>query len=91
MNLTDGLNNMNQQELATAAFLVIDRIQNEPPAMQVQAMSVLFLLLTDVLGLDPRVELERAGRYMKGADKRYNYTFNAIRAYIDGELKLKTL
>lgn len=84
--LTLELGNLDQDTVATAAFNIIDRIQTYPPAIQIQAASVVFLLMIDVFGLDVRRELERTERIMKDADKRYNYLFNSIRAYIEGEL-----
>lgn len=87
MNLTDSLNSLNQEDVSLNAFRLIDFIQGLPPALQVQALSAVFLLLIDVLELDARRELERAEYIMKGADKRYDYRFNAIRAYIAGEIK----
>lgn len=86
-SLVDPLNNLDGKQVAANAFRLIDRIQTEPKAMQVQALATTFLLLLDVLEIDPRAELERAGRIMKDADQKYCDHFRTVRAYIEGELK----
>ena len=85
-SLIDPLNHLKQKEVAVTAFKVIDRIQQEPPALQVQAMATLFLILVDTLGLDARRELDRAGFIMKDADKKYCEHFKVVQAYVEGEL-----
>lgn len=86
-NLTDALGYLNKNEVATAAFSVIDRVQTLHPAVQVQALATVYLLLIDTLGLNPREELTRAEYIMKDADRRFDYTFKAVRQYIEEEIR----
>lgn len=86
-SLTDKLGYVKQEEVATAAFAVIDRVQTLDPAVQVQAMATCFLLMIDVFGLNPRDELERAEQIMKDADRELDYRFKAVKQYIEEELR----
>lgn len=86
MNLIDQLNTAGEAQVSRVAFGVVDRIQDEKPGLQVQAMAVLFLLLCDMYGLDVRRVLERADRVIHDADRKYRPEIGAIRDYIKGEL-----
>ena len=87
MNITDGLNLLTREEVGLAAFKLVNILQDEKPPVQLAATAALFVVMMEVFGTDPREELARAERVMKDADKNWNYMFNSIRAYIEGELK----
>lgn len=87
MNLTDALGYISHQEVAKAAFAVINGVQTEEPAVQVQAMAVVFLIMMDIFELNPRDELSRAEFIMKDAERQFDYRFKAVRQYIEEELR----
>jgi len=84
----DKLNSTNLYALSKATFNVINTLQREPQAVQVQALSSLFLLLCDVYEVDVRRTLEQVDRMMKDTEKQeWRVEFKAIREYIDKELR----
>lgn len=86
----DKLNSTNILQLAKASFRIIDTVQHEPEAVQVQALMSLFLLMCDVHQVDVRQTLEQVDRMMKDANKQdWRIEFKAIADYIRGELRKK--
>lgn len=87
--LLDQLNALEPTEVAHAAFSLIEVLQNQQASIQVHALAAVFLQMCEVLGVDPRVELERSGRVMHDADRKYIPHFKAINDYIKGEIRGK--
>ena len=84
----DKLNSTRLFSLSKAAFNVINALQREPQAVQVQALSSLFLLLCDVYEVDVRRLLEQVNRMMLDTEKQeWRPEFRAIRDYITNELR----
>lgn len=73
------------QDVSTAAFKVIDALQDMKPAVQVTAVTALFLLLCEHYQVEyPTEEMTRALRLLNAAE---NFdTTRAIRQYIRKEL-----
>lgn len=85
----DGLNNAPAQEVAVAAFTIIDAIQGDQPHMQVAAVAAVFLAICD----HHRVEPSRVAPVIRNMFNDTRYVagnaehFRAIRDYIKHELK----
>lgn len=87
MNAKDKLSCVHHERVALTAMSLLNGMQNHRPEAQVAGVAATLMLLCDVLGLDPRFELERSQRIMKDADRNLRAEFKAVRAYIEGELK----
>lgn len=84
----DKLNSTSTYLLAKTSFDIINAVQSQPKAVQVQALSSLFLLMCDVFETDVRRTLEQVDRMMKDVDKQeWRPEFKAIRTYIEKELR----
>ena len=85
--LTDQLSSLNPEEVSQIAFKLIELLQNFSPALQTQGLSTVFILMCDVLELNVREELVRSERIIKDSRYGHHLRFNAIRDYIEGEIK----
>lgn len=86
-NLTDELNSTGRQPVIALAYRVIDTVQDNRPAEQVNSMALLFLLVCAHYGVDVRNELARADHIVEELRKTNDPTFRALEEYIRGELK----
>jgi len=84
--LHDQLQTGSTAAITTNMYLIIDAIQAASPATQVQAMSLLFLLVNDYYGLDPRQSLERGDAIRREAKRTSDPLMEAALRYIEGEL-----
>ncbi|OAM52898.1 hypothetical protein A7981_05525 [Methylovorus sp. MM2] len=84
---TDKLNSTAAHAVAVAAFRTIDSLQDLSREMQVNAIAVLFKLLSEEYGLSISSLLSRADLIIKDADKYYHAEVKALRDYIRLELK----
>lgn len=74
--------------VASHAVQILDQLQMLPTSRdQAHALSVTYSLLLEELGLDPRQELARVGRMLHTLDAKMRPEFEAVRDYIEGELK----
>jgi hypothetical protein len=76
-------------EAATGAFLVINSLQDLPPANQVIALVAAFYLVTDALSIDRSQALHTLARMDRDCAYQNEDTFNVVREYAKGELKGK--
>lgn len=85
----DDYNNVDDQEVADCCIEVVDRMQGHKPGVQIQAVSCLFRLLADILGVSVREMIAQVERVMQdNADTRFwDWRFSAVKAYIAGELR----
>ena len=84
----DKLNSTTLFDLAKCSFSIIDKIQQDPPHIQVQALTSLFLLICKVYKVDVRRMLEQTERIMKDAEtQEWRPEFRAIEQYIEKEIK----
>jgi hypothetical protein len=74
---------------AEGAFEVINALQDLHPARQVLALAAALKVTADVLQIDPRELLSVVERMQADCRFRNEETFNAIAAYVDGEIKRK--
>ena len=74
--------------VASYSVQLLDQLQMLPTSCdQVHALSVTYSLLLEELGLDPREELDRVQRILKTWNAKLRPEFEAVRDYIEGELK----
>ena len=85
--LKDQLNTGNPLNISTSMYLLIDSVQASEPATQVQAIALLFLLITERYGLDRREVLAIGDAILHDAIRTNNVHITAARMYIEGELK----
>lgn len=74
-------------DAALAAFRVINALQDIQPAQQVLGLAAAFKVTAEVLDLDPRELLSVVGRMQDDCIFQNLDTFNAVTAYVDGEIK----
>lgn len=72
---------------ALGAFKVINTLQDLHPDQQVIALAAAFKVTADVLQIDPRWLLHVVERMQRDCTFRNEDTFNAVSAYVDGEIK----
>lgn len=75
---------MSPSRVFRAAFKAVDALQDEPPAVQVAALSMLFVLLCAQRGVNPANQLSRIERLL--ADYSHMETAEAVKQYIAKEL-----
>lgn len=85
-NLRDKINTGNPKQIATGMYLLVDGMQTLPPATQVQAVALLFLLITQKFQLDRREVLAVGDAILRDAERTENTHINAARMYIEEEL-----
>lgn len=75
--------------LRMPAFEVINGLQRHPPAVQMDALFVAAVAMSQTLGLDPHEMVVRARRILPDAEGAYNSgdQLAAIRDYAKGELR----
>lgn len=74
-------------DAALAAFKVINVLQDIHPDQQVLGLAAAFKVTAEVLQLDPRELLGVVGRMQDDCTFQNLDTFNAVSAYVDGEIK----
>jgi hypothetical protein len=88
-SLADQLGYVKPEEVAVAAFSLLEVLQNLPAAYQIQSVAAIYLQMCVVLDADVSAELERSERIMHDADRMYVPHFKAINDYIKGEIRGK--
>ena len=83
----DQLNNIDRDRLCHDAYRVIDTLQTMGRGQQISSLAVVYLLMCEAFDLNVRWEMERAERILQSRDKQRLPQFQAIRDYIEGELK----
>lgn len=68
------------------AFHVIDALQRHEPAVQMDALFVAAVAMSQSLGLDPHAMVTRAKRMLPDAEAAHTDHVQAIRDYARGEL-----
>lgn len=86
-NLIDELNGTSIEPVAQLAYKVIDTVQDNSAAEQVNTLAMLYLLIAEHYDVNVRHELERAENIIVKQRKVKGETFRALEAYIKGELK----
>ena len=79
--------NTDAGDAALGAFTVINSLQDLHPARQVLSLTAAFKVTAEVLDLDPRELLSVVGRMQDDCTFQNLDTFNAVSAYVDGEIK----
>ena len=76
-------------KLRVPAFEVINGLQRHPPAVQMDALFVTAVAMSQALGLDPHEMVARARRILPDAEGAYSsgHHLEAIRDYAKGELR----
>ena len=74
---------------AQGAFEVITALQDLHPARQVLALAAALKITADVFEIDPRELLGIVGRMQADAHFNNEDFFNAVSAYVEGEIKGK--
>lgn len=69
------------------AFGVLNALQEIHPADQVLSLAAAFKVTAEVLRFDPAELMQIVGRMQRDCTFRNEDTFNAIAAYVDGEIK----
>jgi len=92
MTIHDDLSYLDETEVADTCIKVLNALQDHQPPVQVAAIVSIHRLMLEVFNLDIRQEIERLERLMRdqelpGWDKK----FDAVRAYIKGELTKTTI
>jgi hypothetical protein len=83
----DKLNSTAAHQVAVVGFRVIDSLQDHPREMQLNALAVLYKLITEEFGLKHNDLLTRADLIIADADMYYSTEIKALRDYIREELK----
>lgn len=75
--------------LKVPAFCVLDALTStsDDPSIQIEALALTLVLLTQPLGLDPHELVSRAKRQISDADAVRNPHLEAIRDFAGGEMK----
>jgi hypothetical protein len=75
--------------LRVPAFEVIQGLQRHPPAVQMDALFVAAVAMSQALGLDPHEMVVRARRILPDAEGAYGagHHLGAVRDYAKGELR----
>jgi hypothetical protein len=84
---TDRLNSTHAFHVANVAFRTVDALQDQPKETQINAIAVLYKLLTEEFGLEHSEVLARADLIIKDADQFYRAEIRALRDYIRKEIK----
>lgn len=74
-------------ETASHAYSLLDALQDMKPGQQVQAVGLLFLVLCSEFRLPVRDAFTVGERILKDAEAKHAEHIQAIRNYIQGELK----
>lgn len=88
MNVLDQLNSVTSGDSQRVAFALLDAMQGiQPKGLQLSGVAVMFLLVCEKSGLDPREVLNKASRILYDAfsEGRGEYA-RAIRDYLKEEL-----
>lgn len=83
----DKLNSNHAHHVANVAFQTVDALQDHPKETQINAIAVLYKLLTEEFGLNHSEILARADRIIKDANMYYRAEIRALRDYIREEIK----
>lgn len=87
MSLRDSLGFSSPRTVINAAYASLSANQHERPHVQVAAAAVLFKVLMEELKLDHNDLLILADQLIKADDNYYQVEVQALRAYVQGELK----
>ena len=84
----DQLPTVGPQQAVQGAYAAVSALQHLPAGQQVAAASVLFLHITEVLGISPQELLDKARRWSSDADTMsfFRPEIKALKDYIKGEL-----
>lgn len=74
-------------ELRVPAFNILDSLQHNHPAVQMDALFLLAVAMADALGLDSHEMVTRAKRILPEAEGPFTDHLQAARDYAKGELK----
>jgi hypothetical protein len=84
----DTLNLVDEQAVADATVHLIDKLQDFPQEVQIFAVQALYRMMLDIFQLDPRHTLQQTDRILAdGSENYFTYRFQAVKSYIEQELK----
>lgn len=86
---TDKIGMANRNHVSKVCFEMLDRVQTEPPEIQMLAAGTLFAAITQRLNLDAWPEFARAKRILSPEpfDRTGNERYRALLDYAGSELK----
>ena len=82
----DLFNNANLHQVCLGSMAIIDRIQSEPPHVQMASMAATFLMLCDHWKVKPQEAFTAVTNMMNHAEGR-RVEFDAVASYIAEELR----
>jgi hypothetical protein len=84
----DTLNLVDEQAVADAVIHLLDKLQDFPQEVQIFAIQALYRLMLDIFNLEPRHILQQTDRILRdGSENYFTYRFQAVKSYIEQELK----
>lgn len=90
MNGRDFLHTRAPDEAALGAFAYVDAVQERHPVLQVLGAAAFLRIACTRLSLTPEHVLEVVEAMERDCRYRNVNTFEAVRAYIDGEIRAKS-
>lgn len=85
-NVADRLGFFSPAQIRGPAFLVIDRIQQLDPSIQITAVAVALCVMAEAVGLNMRDVIYVAENTLRDAEGPYTHHIQAIREYARGEI-----
>lgn len=82
----DRVTHSTPEAAALGAFGVITALQDIHPADQILSLAAAFKVTAEVLRFEPAELMNIVGRMQRDCTFRNEDTFNAIAAYVDGEI-----
>ena len=90
-NVTDGINFADILDVTRKAYSLVNVLQNFRPADQVTALGLATAIVCQKANVDVRELLAKTNRMQRVGDELNVRELEALRAYVQGELKGKQL